>query len=80
MKAWTYASAPSTGWYWRSSGIEIILLEHADGRVEWRRVETGILHQLASPTTDYHKGRVLPREQYPTWLSDMDDLGMDVGL
>ena len=80
MKAWTYAFAPSAGWYWRSSGIQVLLLEQEDGRLEWRVVETGVPHQLVSPTYDCHKGQVLPREQYPRWLSELDDMGMDVGL
>lgn len=80
MKAWTYHSAPSAGWYWKTHGVPVVLVEHADGCLEWRVVETGAPHTLQSGIMDYHRAQQLPREQYPAWLVDLDDMGMDVGL
>ncbi len=79
IKAWTYESAPSAGLYWQSQGIPVILVENAEHRLEWRRVSDGELH-AGSTANHYHKEKELPRTDYPQWLQDMDEMGMDEGL
>lgn len=80
LRAWTYATAPHAGPYWSSNGVTIILLEYLDGQLEWRRVDNGMILCVASGPASYHKGKILPFEDYPQWLRDMDDYSTDVGL
>lgn len=80
MKAWTYDTAPAAGPYWQSHGVNVILVEHDNGRLEWRTVDTGELHLHTSGPYNYHKGRLLAPEAWPQWYRDFDDCGMDVGL
>lgn len=80
LRAWTYASAPSSGAYWRTGGVNVILLEYTDGQLEWRRVDDGVVVYTVTPPVSYHKGKPLPLEYHPQWLRDIDDYGVDEGL
>lgn len=80
MKAWTYATAPVAGPYWRSGHTEVILVEYPDGRAEWRYVDDGQLASGVTQPSDYHRGKELDPHYYPEWYRELDEDSMDVGL
>jgi hypothetical protein len=80
ITAWTYATAPETGWYWNSpvSG-PVVYIEDVGMPAHFRRVVDGSMECYQS-NLDIFRGQPLPRMHWPSWLLELDDMWVDEGL
>lgn len=83
IKAWTYATAPKRGWYWKSGPYNesIILVDTVDGISRFHKVVDGSTEcfQPIDVDAEVFRRLPLPREHWPEWLLEMDD-DIDIGL
>lgn len=79
MKIWTYNGSNIGSPYWRSAGVDVLLIENGNGSFEWRRVHDGLLLNHP-PVRPDHRGAQLNPVFYPKWLKAMDDMYVDEGI
>lgn len=88
MTIWTYTAATPEKPYWQVTDQSACFIEHRDGRREWRWIADGSLvlnfhehpdHRKYYLSDDF-KGKLLDRQYWPQWYTDMDVYGLDEGL